>query len=184
MRHSRSSSANSSKRAAHAHSASSSPAVGRRRRSSESLSRRSRSASRSRSEPPAWAKTLLDAVEAKSKEVDEVKERLNSLKRKARDDEPDLRYKSNKKQYKFNPEVKEKFSQIAGSTGVDEALQAIATPGMPLINNRNKLIAIADRDSWDVVERFEADPLTNNDEEEKKLRTAQKEAERARENSM
>ena len=117
-------------------------------------------------------KPLLDAVQAKSKEVDEFKERLNSLKRKARDDEPNLRYKSNKKQYKFNPEVKEKFSQIAESPGVDKALQAIATQGMPLINNRNKLIAIADRDSWAVEERFEADPLTNNDEEEKKLRTA------------
>ena len=44
---------------------------------------------------------------------------------------------------------------------------------MSLLDNRNKLISIADRDGWDVVEYFEADPLTKNDEEEKKLRVAQ-----------
>ena len=31
---------------------------------------------------------------------------------------------------------------------------------MSLLDNRNKLISIADRDGWDVVEYFEADPLT------------------------
>ena len=52
---------------------------------------------------------------------------------------------------------------------------------MSLLDNRNKLISIADRDGWDVVEYFEADPLAKNDEEEKKLRVARKEAERSRE---
>ena len=52
---------------------------------------------------------------------------------------------------------------------------------MSLLDNRNKLISIADRDGWDVVEYFEADPLTKNDEDEKKLRVARKEAERSRE---
>ena len=52
---------------------------------------------------------------------------------------------------------------------------------MSLLDNRNKLISIADRDGWDVVEYFEAYPLTKNDEEEKKLRVARKEAERSRE---
>ena len=46
---------------------------------------------------------------------------------------------------------------------------------MSLINNHNKLIVIADRDGWDVVECFEVDPLTKNDEKEKKLKTARKE---------
>ena len=32
-----------------------------------------------------------------------------------------------------------------------------------LLDNRNKLISIAYRDGWDVVEYFEADPLTKND---------------------
>ena len=123
-------------------------------------------------------KTLLDAVQVKSMEVDNLKVRLNSLKRKTREDEPELKYKSNKKQYKFNLEVKEKFNQIADNAGVDEAIQEIANKGMFLVDSRNKLIAIAHRDGWDVVEHLEADPITQNDEEEK-LRTAPKEAERA-----
>lgn len=177
------SSSNSSKRTARVHdSACSSLAVVRRRRSSGSLSRRSKLASSGRSELPAWAKTLLDAVQVKSMEVDNLKVRLNSLKRKTREDEPELKYKSNKKQYKFNLEVKEKFNQIADNAGVDEAIQEIANKGMSLIDSRNKLIAIAHRDGWDVVERFEADPITQNDEE-KKLRTAPKEAEKARDKS-
>ena len=52
---------------------------------------------------------------------------------------------------------------------------------MCIRDSRNKLISIADRDGWDVVEYFEADPLTKNDEEEKKLRVARKEAETSRE---
>ena len=52
---------------------------------------------------------------------------------------------------------------------------------MSLLDNRNKLISIADRDGWDVVEYIEANPLTKKDEEEKKLRVAHKEEERSRE---
>ncbi|KAL9977205.1 hypothetical protein ACROYT_G014583 [Oculina patagonica] len=51
---------------------------------------------------------------------------------------------------------------------------------MSLLDNRNKLISIADQDGWD-VENFEADPLTKNDEEEEKLCVVHKEAERSRE---
>ena len=42
----------------------------------------------------------------------------------------------------------------------DDAITKIANEGMSLLDNRNKLISIADRDGWDVVEYFEADPLT------------------------
>lgn len=56
-----------------------------------------------------------------------------------------------------------------------------ANEGMSLLDNRNKLIFIADQDGWNVVEYFQADPLTKNDEEEKKLCLARKEAERSRE---
>ena len=52
---------------------------------------------------------------------------------------------------------------------------------MSLLEKRNKLISIADWDGWDVVEYFEADPLTKNDKEEKKLHVTCKEAERSQE---
>ncbi|XP_068707643.1 uncharacterized protein [Montipora foliosa] len=151
-----------------------------RRSTSECSHRRSRSASRS-PEPPAWAKKILKALEAKKEEVKVVREQLDSLKRKSAEEEPEFKYKSNKKQFKFNTDVKDKFNQILERAGADDAITKIDNEGMSLLDNRNKLISIADRDGWDVVEYFEADPLTKNDEEEKKLRVARKEAERSRE---
>lgn len=142
--------------------------------------RRSRSASRS-PEPPTWAKEILKALETRTQEVKVVREQLDSLKRKSVEEEPEFKYKSNKKQFKFNSDVKDKFNQILERAGADDAITKIANEGMSLLDNRNKLISIADRDGWDVVEYFEADPLTKNDEEEKKLRVARKEAERSRE---
>ena len=151
-----------------------------RRSTRERSHRRSRSASRS-PEPPTWAKEILKALEAKKEEVKVVKEQLDSLKRTSAEEEPEFKYKSNKKQFKFNTDVKDKFNQILERAGADDAITKIANEGMSLLDNRNKLISIADRDGWDVVEYFEADPLTKNDEEEKKLRVARKEAERSRE---
>ena len=131
--------------------------------------RRSRSASRS-PEPPTWAKEISRALEAKTEEVKVVEEQLNSLKRKSAEEEPEFKYKSNKKQFKFNTDVKDKFNQILERAGEDDAIAKIANEGMSLLDNRNKLISIADRDGWDVVEYFEADPLTKNDEEAERSR--------------
>jgi len=47
----------------------------------------------------------------------------------------------------------------------DDAIIKIANESMSLLDNRNELIFIADQDGWDVVEYFEAKPLTKNDEE-------------------
>lgn len=113
--------------------------------------------------------------------VRERSHRRSRLKRKSGEEEPEFKYKSSKKQFKFNSDVKDKFNQILERAGADDAITKIANEGMSLLDNRNKLISIADRDGWDVVEYFEADPLTKNDEEEKKLRVARKEAERSRE---
>ena len=129
-----------------------------RRSARERSHRRSRSASRS-PEPPTLAKEILKALEAKTEEVKVVKEQLNSLKRKTAEEEPEFKYKSNKKQFKFNTDVKDKFNQILERAGADDAIAKIANEGMSLLDNRNKLISIADRDGWDVVEYFEADPL-------------------------
>ena len=130
-------------------------------------------------EPPTWAKEILKALEAKTEEVKVVKEQLDLLKRKSAEEEPEFKYKSNRKQFKFNTDIKDKFNQILERAGADDAIIKIANKCMSLLDNRNTLISIADRDGWDVVEYFEADPLTNNDEEEKKLCVARKEAERS-----
>ena len=67
-----------------------------RRSVRERSHRRSRSASRS-PEPPAWAKEILKALETKTQEVKAVREQLDSLKRKSVEEEPEFKYKSNKK---------------------------------------------------------------------------------------
>ena len=151
-----------------------------RRSVRERLHRRSRSASHS-PVPPTWAKEILKALEVKTEEVKVVKEQLDSLKPKSAEEEPEFKYKSNKKHFKFNTDVKDKFNQILERAGPGRMRRSLRLPneGMSLLDNRNKLISIADLDGWDVVEYFEAEPLTKNDEEEKKLRVARKEAERS-----
>ena len=142
---------------------------------------RSSSPSRRSARKRSHLKSRSASRSPKTKEVKVVKEQLDSLKCKSAEEEPEFKYKSNKKQFKFNPDVKDKFNQILERAGTDDAITKIANKGMSLLDNRNKLTSIADRDGWDVVEYFEADPLTKNDEEEKKLHVARKEAERPRE---
>ena len=122
-----------------------------RRSVRERSHRRSRSACRS-PEPPTWAKEMLKALEVKTEEVKVVKEQLDSLKRKSAEEEPEFKYKSNKKQFKFNTDVKDKFNHILERAGADYAITKIANEGMSLLDKRNKLISIADRHGWDVVE--------------------------------
>ena len=97
--------------------------------SRNSTHERSRPESRSpgpSSEPPAWAKDILKALEDKTQEVKVVKEQLASLKRKSSEDEPELKYKGNRKQFKFNKDVREKFEQILEKAGANDALAKIA----------------------------------------------------------
>ena len=84
------------------------------------------------------AKEILKALQAKTEEVKVVKEVLDSLRHKSIE-KPDFKYKSNKKQLKFNTEVKNKFNQILDRAGADDMIT----------DNRNKLISIADRDGWE-----------------------------------
>ena len=118
---------------------------------------------------------LVDAINNKSNEVEHLKDQLNTLQQKADQDGPRLRFKSNKTQFKFNTEIQGKFRQILNHANSDQALKDIASEGMPLINHRNKIILIADRDGWDVADCFTSDPLAEGEQEEKRLKAARKE---------
>ena len=61
----------------------------------------------------------------KTKEVKDVKEQLDSLKHKFTEEEPKFKYKSNKKQFKFNTDVKDKFNQILLRAGADDVITKI-----------------------------------------------------------
>lgn len=90
-------------------------------------------------EPPTLATEILEALETKTEELKVVKEVHDSLKHKSVEEKPDFKYKSNKKQFKFNAEVKNKCNQILDRAGAYDTIT----------DNRNKLISIADRDGWE-----------------------------------
>ena len=48
--------------------------------------------------------------------------------------------------------------------------------GISLITTHNKHIRLADRDAWDIVDVYSDDPLAQNDEDDKRIRRARKEA--------
>ena len=84
---------------------------------------------------------ILEALETKTEELKVVKEVHDSLKHKSVEEKPDFKYNSNKKQFKFNAEVKNKCNQISGRAGADDTIT----------DNRNKLISIADQDGWEYI---------------------------------
>ena len=91
-------------------------------------------------------------MQEKSAEANAVKQQLESLKCKASEEEPDLKFKGNKKQRKFNLYLRNRFDQILKRVDASSKIQDLARESTSMINERNKLIAIADRDGWDVVE--------------------------------
>ena len=58
---------------------------------------------------------------------------------------------SNKKQFKFNTEIKVKFNQILERARADDAITRIANKDMSLLDNQSKVISIATGDGWDIV---------------------------------
>lgn len=90
-------------------------------------------------EPPTLATEILEALETKTEELKVVKEVHDSLKHKSVEEKPDFKYKSNKEQFKFNAEVKNKCNQILDRAGADDTIT----------DNQNKLISIVDRDGWE-----------------------------------
>lgn len=135
---------------------------------------------------PAWAnqlmKTQRDAMARNEQELRKLRQEVRSLKRKRGESEDvfQWKFKGNEKQHKFNLSVQDKFQEVAEANTLLEA-RAAAEEGLSLIAERNKHIKIADRDGWDTVELYVNDPLAIDDDDEKKIKRAQKEAERLRE---
>ena len=108
---------------------------------------------------------------------------------------PEFKRKGNEKQFKFNEEVAEKIQEAATelqSVVVPAEAEAVNVPvrvlekakkaiteGMSSIQDRQKLIRIADRSDfgWDVVQEYQADELAADSDDEKKLSKAEKAAE-------
>ena len=93
-----------------------------------------------------------------------------------------FKHKSHEVQYTFNEEVKAKFDSVKAALhdtppAVEKA-KSTTEEGEKLINDRQKLIRIADRNEhgWATVEEYEDDELADNSDDEKKLFKAEAQA--------
>lgn len=136
---------------------------------------------------PPWARQLIEnqqkAIRKNDKKLDDLREEIRALKRKRnKDDDEDFEWKKkgHKKQFEFNRSLENQFQEIASTNDLLTARVA-AEKGLELINERNKLLKIADSHGWDTVNQYVADPLAANEQDDRKLRKAIKDAEKARE---
>merc|ERR1712082_372656 len=143
---------------------------GRSRRGHRSRSRSSRRRSRSRSLDSVALKTQVERLTEKVKYI-ESKKRWNSL--------------SNEKQYLHEVKVKQlviedvqkQLEDYFGSKrDVPEKIEGAIKLGEKEIDYRIKLLKMADKGSWSAVEKYAADPLCDDDEDDKKWKAALKEA--------
>ena len=87
------------------------------------------------------------------------------------------KHKFNKKiygdQYEFNVKISAILRKALSSR--DELdKQTHINEGIELINKRNKLLVLADAHGWEVAEAYNADPLADDNTDEKKIRKAKK----------
>ena len=140
--------------------------------------------------PPAGTsnEALLAAIEGLEKRMDE---RMTSMKRELTQEReqaderlvkrmkiektPTFKRKSHEVQFTFNEEVRSKLDSVKTALhetppAIEKAKFAIGE-GEKLINDRQKLIRIADRSEhgWATVEEYEDDELADNSDDEKKL---------------
>merc|ERR1711989_40324 len=141
----------------------------RGRRSLRSRSRSSRRRSRSRSLDSVALKTQVERLTEKVKYM-ESKKRWNSL--------------SNEKQYLHEvkvrqlaiEDVRKQLEDYFGSKrDVPEKIEGAIKLGEKEIDNRIKLLKMADKAPWSAVEKYAADPLCDDDEDDEKWKAAVKE---------
>ena len=115
-------------------------------------------------------------------QINSLHQEIQSLKYK-RDHRDELNFdwkqKGNKKQFEFNTLIQHILEDIAMSNTLLEA-RTFAEEGLCSIKERNKLIKIADQYGWDTANCYTSDPLASDEANDKKLRKAIKDAERAR----
>ena len=112
---------------------------------------------------------------------------------------PDFRRKGNELQFKFTEEVVDKLEVVeeeldrvheedlhkTARSPFKKAKEALQE-GKALLDNRQKLILLADRSEhgWDVVKEYVADDLAEDSDDEKKIHKAEKAAEKAAEKRL
>lgn len=87
---------------------------------------------------------------------------------------PEFKFQSNKVQFEFNSDREHdilKAVNLLKSNNVESAIEALNSVVKDL-NKRNKVVRIADKYGWDVVQEYQDDPITDDADDASKLRQA------------
>ena len=98
---------------------------------------------------------------------------VESTRKKLKLDNPDLRKEENKSQFKYNNEVLEEIERAESELirGDGDASLAHLKKGKKIINKRQKLVKLADREEggWRFVNKYEQDDLASDSDDEKRV---------------
>lgn len=134
---------------------------------------------------------LLGAMETMQSQMASMKRELTQeraeaneqlVKKLKMDKKPNFKKKAHEKQFEFNEEVKDKLGEASAGLNADppaiEKVKKALKEGEVLINQRQKLIKIADRseNGWATVDEYMADELADNSDDEKRLFKAESRA--------
>ena len=123
---------------------------------------------------------LIRKQEESMKHMQRLEEKINRAKTrdqgssKAKQTPAEFQYKRNKIQYELNVEVIDKIEEAMEADEPEERNRVLREV-KGLLEHRNKCLLMAEKYGWDVVEHYEAGPLAENSDDEKKIRKAIKE---------
>lgn len=115
--------------------------------------------------------------------LDELENRFSSLAAKSNTPVASFKFSSegNKVQFEFNSSRIDSLNKIVTLCNVNpEAAQTVANTEIDVLNQRNKLLKIADKHGWDTVKEYTDSPLADDAEDASKLRGAIARAMRSR----
>lgn len=91
---------------------------------------------------------------------------------------PILKNKGNQNQYEFCSKISSTFDKIEGSIAENDMnmVKEHLSAGREIIRKRTKLIKLADRDDWHLVNEYMSDDLASNSEDERHINRARRSA--------
>ena len=123
---------------------------------------------------------LIQKQEESMKHMQRLEEKINQAKTKdqgsskAKQTPAEFQYKRNKIQYELNLEVIDKIKEAMEADEPEER-NRVLREGKGLLEHWNKCLLMAEKYGWDIVEHYEAEPLAENSDDEKKICKAIKE---------
>ncbi|XP_021341517.1 uncharacterized protein LOC110442310 [Mizuhopecten yessoensis] len=93
-----------------------------------------------------------------------------------------FKFEGNRKQFVFNSEIRLDISKAIQAIKDDnsELAESTLTICLAHLDERNKIVKIADRHGWDTVAEYEDDPICDDADDSSKLRQAEARAQRKR----